>query len=111
MKKIKCIFVAMTLSISVESFADYLVQGATVKEVSNTAGNNELFYIHVEGGVGLCANSQIRFPMSAAGSEKIFDRGFSIALAAYVSGSKINVYDYSEGSESCNGAESIRMVK
>ena len=91
--------------------AEYLVKGATIIEVSNTAGNNDLFYVRVSGGDGRCANSQIRFPMGEAGSEKIFDRAFSIALAGYASGSKVEIYDYNENSTDCNGAESIRLVK
>jgi hypothetical protein len=101
----------LTFSIAQIATAEYLVKGATVSEVSNTAGNEELFYISVSGGTGRCADSQIRFPLADAGSEKIYDRAFSIALTAYASGEKINIYDYSESSTDCNGAESIRLIK
>ncbi len=101
--------IILMCSMSVQ--AGWLVKDADIIEISNTAGNEELFYIIVSGGTGLCMDKQIRFPLSAAGSEKIYDRGFSIALAAYASGQKVKVYDYDEGKEDCNHAESIRMSK
>ncbi|WP_020406260.1 DUF5992 family protein [Hahella ganghwensis] len=107
MKKI----ILSLLFVSVSAQADWLVKDADIIEISNTAGNAELFYIHVSGGEGLCANKQIRFPLSAAGSEKVYDRAFSIALAAYLANQKVKVYDYDEGNEDCKGAESIRLSR
>ena len=91
--------------------AGWLVTEATIKEISNTAANYDLFYIEVEGGNGLCANQQIRFPRSHVASDNVHQMGFSIALAAYMSGQKVKVYDYDEGNESCQGGDSIRIYK
>ena len=107
MKKLLFVFICCY---SLSSYAGVLVTGATIGRVSNTASNQDIFYIIVVGGTGPCANSKIRFPLSEAGSEKIYDRAFSMALTAYASGSKIEVVDYDDPVD-CYGAESIHVYK
>lgn len=99
------------LLIALPANAAWLVDGAKIVEISNTVNNLDVFYIITEGGTGPCANTQIRFPLSHATSEKIYDRAFSMALAAYASDSRIKVYDYDESATGCFGAEGIRLIK
>lgn len=99
------------LLISQAAAAEYLVTDATVVEIGNTAGNADLFYVETSGGAGPCANQQIRFKLSNAGSPEIFNRAFSMALTAYASGAKVSIYDYHEIQSDCDHAEGFKLVK
>jgi hypothetical protein len=43
-----------------------------------------------------------------ASTEKVFDRAYSTALAALVSGKKVNIYNYVDGS--CDKAVAIEII-
>lgn len=51
--------VLLAILVSSQADAEWLVKDALIKEISNTSGNVELFYIVVEGGTGICSGQQI----------------------------------------------------
>jgi hypothetical protein len=93
------------------AIAGWLVTNAKIKEVASAIGTQEAFFIVLDGGSGMCADKQIVFSMNHIGSEKKYDRAFSIALAAYMSDQKIKIYDYNDGIDDCSNADSIRVYK
>ena len=84
-----------------------MVEG-TITAVANTNGNGENFTVWISGGTGPCANAGITFPKTAAGSEKVFERAYATALAAYMSGKKVTIHDYT--GSSCTNAAYIRVL-
>lgn len=115
LKKLSVIYLCLFSNVI---FAEYavLAEEATISEISNNTGNGPNFFIKAVGGTGLCTGAQptlIVFPLSAAGisgnDENLHNRAFSLALAAYASGSKVTVSGY-EGSD-CQRASRIKLVK
>ncbi|WP_444922794.1 DUF5992 family protein [Microbulbifer sp. DLAB2-AF] len=91
---------------------EYIATNATITKVGNTAGNEASFWVVAENGTGPCVTTgtqnNIYFPKSAAGTEKIFDRAYSAALAALASGKPVNIYNYLDGT--CNTAVAIEVL-
>jgi len=108
---VKYISILLFFLLSTQAVAGWIVTNAKIKEVSSAIGTEEAFFIIIDGGSGLCADNQINFSMTHIGSEKKYDRAFSIALAAYMSNQKIKVYDYNDGTDDCSNADSIRVYK
>jgi hypothetical protein len=97
------------------SSAGDLITGATITQVvvrNTTPSNNndarEAFHLATTGGSGPCAGIAIKFPSS--GSASVDDGMRSVAIAAYLSGKPIRVYDYdgAGGVIDCDGADYIR---
>ncbi|MFT4925461.1 MAG: hypothetical protein ACI8WB_001554 [Phenylobacterium sp.] len=90
----------------------YIVLNAKVTKVVNTSGNGASFMVVTAGGTGPCTTTTIQnniyFPKSAAGTDKVFDRAYSTALTALVSGSKVNIYNYVDGA--CDKAAAIEIM-
>ena len=107
----KYISILIFFLFSTPAMAGWLVTNAKIKEVSSAIGTEEVFFITLEGGDGLCAGKQINFSLVHMGSEKKYDRAFAIALAAYMGNQKIKVYDYNDGTDDCSNADSIRVYK
>ena len=103
---------ALALSLAVSSFVsagEYIAVKSTITGVANTNGNGENFTVWVKDGTGPCGhNAGITFPISAAGSEKVFERAYATALAAYMSGKKVTIHNYDNAS--CTNAAYIRVL-
>lgn len=89
------------------SMAGDIVENARIIEVRNTAANEDIFEIIVQGGVGPCANKIIQFPLASAKSKSVHDRAFSMALTAFNTGSKVRVHNYK--SNDCKAAVYITL--
>ena len=82
--------------ISCASHAGYLIQGATIVSVTNTANQSQAFAVYFTGGAGACAASgQIVFPQSAAVDADTFKRTYAAALAGAVTKARFDAFDYS----------------
>ena len=99
---------AVLLSSTAVNAGEYIVTNAEITSIANTNGNGEIFTLWVKGGSGPCVNKTVNFPLTAAGSEKVFDRAYSTALAAYMSGKRVTIHNY-KGSD-CQNASYIRVV-
>jgi len=108
LKKFAVLILLILPSITWAAGSD-LVLDAVVTSVANTSSNEDKFTVWVSGGTGVCANTQISFPKSKAGSAEVFDRAYSAALTAFVSGTKVRIYNYTD--DSCYGASYIRLTK
>jgi hypothetical protein len=90
----------------------YIAIDGQITKVGNTSGNGESFFVVVQEGTGPCVTTNVQtniyFPASAAGTEKVFDRAYSTALAALASGKKVSIYNYIDGS--CNSAAAIEII-
>ena len=89
------------------AFAGNLADQAIIKEVASSNGNGDVFYLRLGGGTGPCANLSVDFPRSKSQSEQSYDQAFAIALAASMSGKRVQVYNYEN--DDCSGANFIRV--
>ena len=103
---------ALLFSLSVLANGQYIATNAKIIKVGNTAGNGESFSVVATQGEGPCISSgsqiNIYFPLYAAGSEKVYDRAYAMALAALASGKKVNIYNYAGAS--CDTAAGIEIM-
>ena len=95
--------------ISSMSYADYVVTDAKIDKISNTSGNTDEFAIWVSGGTGNCKDTLIKFRLVDSGSEGVFNKAYSTALAAFAAGYRIRVHNYHN--TSCENASYIEIYK
>ena len=94
--------------ISSTSHAGYLIQGATIVSVTNTANQSQAFAVYFTGGAGICASSgQIVFPQSAAVDADTFKRAYAAALAGAVTKARFDAFDYA--GTNCSNAGFIQV--
>lgn len=102
----------MLLSSLTLAQGQYIATNTTITKVGNTAGNGASFWVVAQHGSGPCVSvgvqTNIYFPKHAAGTEKVFDRAYAVALAAVASGKPVNIYNYLDGS--CNTAAAIEIM-
>jgi hypothetical protein len=102
------ISILLLICASLSFSGEYIVIEGTITAIANTNGNGENFTVWIEGGTGPCANAGITFPIAAAGSDKVFERAYATALAAYMAGKKVTIHDYA--GDSCTNASYIRVL-
>ena len=106
------------LAISIEVFAGVrcLASRINIVGITNTASNEMRFSVIVANGDGShdCEDGAIVFPLSAAGvdggnNERIHDRAFTLAMLAYTSGRKVDIFTY-EDAQTCSRAAYIELL-
>jgi uncharacterized 2Fe-2S/4Fe-4S cluster protein (DUF4445 family) len=106
------LFSACVMSFSVLAQGQYIAINAKITKVGNTSGNGASFTVVVSQGTGPCVTAGVQkniyFAKHMASTEKVFDRAYSTALAALVSGKKVNIYNYVDGS--CDKAVAIEII-
>jgi hypothetical protein len=90
------------------AFSGYLVTTGTIQSISNTSGNNALFTITVVGGSGPCNGQNIAFLAWAAPDADTHKRAYALAMLAFATGKRINVYNYTN--DACTTASYIDVV-
>ena len=104
----KLIYLIVTLLLtSQQVVSGELVRGATITEIASSSSNQDVFYLKLSGGTGLCSGQYIIFPASKSQSKESYNQAFSIALTAAASGKKIRAHNYED--DSCRGANFIGM--
>lgn len=78
--------------------------------MSSTSGNQDRFWVYYTGGEGDTCQGKVRFQLSFAGSEGTFQRAFTLATTALVSGRKIHIYSYTDTLD-CDSAVSMEMLR
>ncbi|WP_444946307.1 DUF5992 family protein [Microbulbifer sp. VTAC004] len=114
MKKFLIPLIAVSAAFSTPSFAEgrWLATSVNVVAITNTAANGKSFNVTVANGDGnyACEDTTISFPLSVAGNngndENIHNRAFSMAMVAFTTGKKVNIYTY-EDVETCSHAAYI----
>ena len=102
MKKYFCILLAIIVLKSLSFAGTYLIEGAKLKTVSSTTGNENAFWVKFEGGTGECAGQEkIYFYAEDAGHPEIFKRTYGAAITALINQIPVDIYRY-EGS-GCRG--------
>lgn len=105
------LFVFITI-FAINTLADsgYIVKNAEVVRISSSSGNSDIYRLYYTGGSNDTCSGQVRFHLNRAGSEKIFDRTFTLAVTAYASGSKIDIFSYLDNMD-CDSAVTIELRK
>jgi hypothetical protein len=104
---IACV-VALVLTSRVASAGEYIVDGARVVSVANTASNQTVFIVKTSGGTGACTNgSWITFSPASAPDADTYKRAYTAALLAFTTGALVKIYNYSSGT--CDGASFIEL--
>ncbi len=83
----------------------YIASNAKIVNVTNTAGNADEFIVYVQGGTGPCTGPNptiIKFKKSSAGSPEIFNRAFTLAITALMSGKNVSIHNYVD--DACDNA-------
>ena len=94
------------------SHAGYLAANVTITKITNTWNNADQFAVVVSnagGGTGPCSNSQIYFPRSASPNSFLHERAFAMALDAFNSGKRVDIYNYT--GNDCSNAAYIGIIK
>ncbi|WNZ54688.1 DUF5992 family protein [Microbulbifer sp. MKSA007] len=106
----KKITIGILLSfISTATIADsgFIVQGATVTKVSS--GGESTFGFNVSGGTGICADSRIKFDVTAVNnSVDAMNRAYSALTAALVSNNKVDIW--ATDTTDCDTASSVDIL-
>lgn len=115
----KYLFVTLLALTPGLAMAGELVKDAEITMIGNISGanGNNDFFIRVKGGVGPCAGApgadqNIIFPVSVPASSGDADavaRAYSLALAAFTTGTKVRVYNMVDNT--CNKASYIHTSK
>ena len=109
MKK-KIFLLLLALGLSKNIYAEgYVVQNATVIEVTNTGGNQQNFVVHTTGGTGSCINGNVTFPLAYAADSQAHQRAYAAALLAFSTGAKVSIYNYV--SNACDQVAFIDLSK
>jgi hypothetical protein len=108
----KTVIVIIAVAVVVGLFAQrasagYIVTGAKIIKIANTANNQDYFSVLISGGTGPCATMWVAFPQSAAATQKILDRAFALAMSAMTAGYVVSIYNYQ--SDSCDKAAYIEV--
>ncbi len=106
MKKATPLFVlfALLFAVSSANAGDFVLENGQVNMVTNTTGNGAAFVVLVSGGTGVCANKNVTFRESNAGSRDVFKRSFAVALTALATGLLVDVYSYQNAPDCLNPA-------
>lgn len=88
----------------------YLSQNVTVTKISSTSGNIDAFWLYYTGGSSDNCSGKVKFKASNAGTTGTFERTFSLATTALVTGKKIEIYTYTNTSD-CESAVSINILQ
>jgi len=107
--KMKCVFVVCLALISSLSFGGpgYMVKDVVVVGMSSTSSKQDAFWLWYEPKDSVC-NGAVKFQLSKSGTEGSFERAFTLAATAYVSGKPINIYNYEDVND-CYAAVSIEI--
>ncbi|WP_020411156.1 DUF5992 family protein [Microbulbifer sp. VTAC004] len=102
--------VLILMFISMNSFAGagYITTGATVTKVSATSQNADAFWVWYSSGTDKCSG-KVKFQLANAGTEGVFQRTFTLATTALVSGKRVDVYSYTDDTD-CLSAVSIDLI-
>lgn len=106
----KYVAVLMLLSFNCWAAEGYVVREAEVTKVTSSSSNSDIFRVYYSGGINDQCNGGVRFFQSKAGSEGIFNKTFSLATTALVSGMKVSIYSYSDNAD-CDSAITIELSK
>ncbi len=98
---------ACILSLSSYAMSGDLVLNGTISEVANSSNDKDVFFLKFDSGEGPCAVQGVTFSQDTSQSKESYDQAFSIALAAAISGKKVQIHNYDN--DSCLGANFIRM--
>ena len=91
------------------SAGTYIVTNAEITKISSTSGNLDEFVVWTTGGSGPCKDSAIKFTLVDSGSPEVFEKAYSMALAAFAAGFKVGIHNYHN--ESCIQASYIHISK
>lgn len=100
----------MACSLGASATEGFIVTKATITKITSTSMNSEIYRVYYENGVDDFCNGHVRFFQAKANSERIFDRTFTLATSAMLSGSKVSIYSYADR-EDCDSAVAIEVLK
>jgi hypothetical protein len=107
----KFVITALCLA-SINAYASpgMIVNNATVTKVSSTSGNQDAFWVlyTTESNSNDKCSGKVKFQSSFSGTEKTFDRAFTLATTALVAGKPIDIFSYTDSSD-CSSAVSIDL--
>jgi len=111
LKKMMLSIVILSVVFGYFSYAEagQIVTSSTITIISNTNSNVEMFSVMTSGGSGVCANGFVNFDLASAGSADVYKRAFTIAMTAFMTGSKVNIHNYIDNT--CGKAAWIQMIK
>lgn len=96
------------ISLPSSAAGGFIVQKALVTKVSATSQNQEAFWVFYSGGTSDSCNGKAKFRREHAGTDGVFDRAFTLATSALVSGNSISIYSYTDSSD-CESAVSVDL--
>jgi len=105
--KLNKIFFLFSFFFSTTVLAGELAKNSTITEVTNVTNNIDAFAIKLSGGSGLCADEWVWFPASKKQSDSAYNRAFTVALAASMSGKVVRIHNYEN--DDCKGANFISL--
>lgn len=109
MKKWIAIF-ALLFTSQVFAGQGYIVKGATVTKVSSTSNNVDAFWVYYTGGSSDKCSGRVKYIATKAGTSGVFERSFSLATTALVTGKKVEIYSYTDNTD-CFSAASINLTR
>ncbi|AWF81930.1 hypothetical protein BTJ40_14455 [Microbulbifer sp. A4B17] len=92
----------MLLSINTYAGEGYLTQDAIVTKVSSTSQNADAFWVWYSSNTDNCSG-KIKFQLVNAGTEGVFQRSFTLATTALVSGKKVGIWSYKDDTDCFSG--------
>ncbi len=88
----------------------YLISDAKIIRISSTSSNLDEFMIWTTGGSGPCpGNEGIKFTLVDSGSPEVFNKAYSMALAAFAGDFVVRVHNYHDST--CNRASYIDIKR
>lgn len=110
MKRLLALFALISFNVLAQG--QYIVSSAKISKIGNTSGNGESFWVVAVDGQGPCISTNLQtniyFTDTAAGTQAIYERAYAMALAATMSGARVNIYNYVDSQ--CDKAAGIEIV-
>ena len=87
----------------------FLAKDVTITKVSSTSNKADAFWVHYEPADAVCSG-KVKFQKSKSGTEGTFNRSFTLATTALVTGKRVEIYTY-ESATDCLSPASINLLK
>lgn len=88
----------------------FIAKNATVTKISSTSNTQDAFWVYYSGATNDQCSGKAKFHESFSGTTGTFERSFTLATTALVSGNRIDIYSYTDVTD-CLSAVSINLLK